>query len=169
MQKEIVILATTVALLPIAAVALHREQRVERSVDIAAPAEDVWATLTDFAAYPQWNPFIPEISGTPAQGEKLRVRITPGDGDMTFTPTVLAAEPRRELRWLGRVLLPGLLDGTHSFTLTTIPGGVRLAQSETFTGVLVPFVGGAIDAGDDFDAMNEALRDRVESTAGIAR
>jgi hypothetical protein len=168
-QKWIVVLSSTVLTLAIAAVALHREQRVERAVDIAAPADKVWSVLTDFTAYPEWNPFMRKATGTPHKGEKLRVELTSGDSTMTFTPTVLAAEPGRELRWLGRVYVPGLLDGEHVFTLTPIPGGVRLTQSETFSGVLVPFFGGAIDVGDDFAAMNQALRDRVESTANIAR
>jgi hypothetical protein len=164
-----VALVVTAATLAATAVVLHREQRVERSVDIAAPTEDVWATLTDFAAYPEWNPFMRELTGRPEQGESLRVTLTSGDGEMTFTPTVLAAAPGSELRWRGRVLVPGLLDGEHSFTLEPIPGGTRLTQAETFSGVLVPLVGSAIDVGDDFTAMNAALRDRVETTASIAR
>lgn len=169
MNKWLITLATTVVLLVVAAFALHREQQVERSVDIAAPADQVWSVLTDFTAYPEWNPFMREASGTPKVGEKLRVELTSGDSTMTFTPTVLTAESGRELRWLGRVYVPGLLDGEHSFTLEPIPGGVRLTQRETFSGVLVPFFGGSIDVGDDFAAMNEALRDRLESTASIAR
>ncbi|WP_353952446.1 SRPBCC domain-containing protein [Knoellia sp. S7-12] len=169
MNKWLITLTTTLVVLVVAAFALHREQRVERSVDIAAPPEKVWSVLTEFAAYPEWNPFMREASGTPKEGEKLRIVLNSGDSEMTFTPTVLAAEPGKELRWLGRVFVPGLLDGEHSFTLTPIPGGVRLTQSETFSGALVPFFGGSIDVGDDFAAMNRALRDRVESTANIAR
>jgi len=29
---------------------------------------------------------------------------------MTFKPIVLAAEPQRELRWLGRLLIAGAVD-----------------------------------------------------------
>ena len=36
---------------------------------------------------------------------------------MTFKPRVLNAEPERELRWLGHLLVPGLFDGEHSFTI----------------------------------------------------
>ncbi len=31
----------------------------------------------------------------------------------TFRPTVLVAEPNRELRWLGRLFMPGPFDGEH--------------------------------------------------------
>lgn len=169
-MKWIIRLVITALVLTVAAIALHREERIERSVDIAAPADKVWEALTDFTAYPEWNPFMPELSGTAEVGHQLTVQLTPADGSaMTFTPTVLAAEPGRELRWLGRFLAPGVLDGEHSFTLESIPGGTRVTQSELFSGVLVPFAGSALDVGNDFAAMNEALRDRVESTASIAR
>ena len=40
---------------------------------------------------------------------------------MTFKPTVLAVHPERELRWLGRFILPGLFDGEHSFRIESRP------------------------------------------------
>lgn len=169
-QRLALAATAVVATLALAATLLHRERRVERSIDIAAPPAAVWAVLTDGTAYPAWNPFMRRLEGTARTGTTLTVEIHPAGGSpMTFTPTVLVAEPGRELRWLGRVLVPGLLDGEHAFTLEAVPGGTRLTQSEDFSGVLVPLVGSAIDVGDDFDAMNAALRDRVEATASIAR
>ncbi|KGN32130.1 hypothetical protein N802_11140 [Knoellia sinensis KCTC 19936] len=170
MKTMLITLAATIALLAIAAIALHREQRLERTVDIAAPPEKVWEALTDFTAYGEWNPFIRELSGTPEAGQKLTARIHPAGGKaMTFTPTVLAAEPGRELRWLGRVFVPRLLDGEHSFVIEPTATGSRLTHAEEFRGVLVPLVGSALDVGDDFDAMNAALKERVEASVSIAR
>jgi hypothetical protein len=58
----------------------------------------------------------------------------------------------------------GLLDGRHSFTLTPLGHGrTRLLQAEVFSGALVPLAGSVLaktKAG--FEAMNEALRDRLE-------
>jgi hypothetical protein len=56
----------------------------------------------------------------------------PGGKPMTFKPTVLAADPARELRWLGRVLMPRLFDGEHGFRLEPTVGGCRLHHGETF-------------------------------------
>jgi uncharacterized protein YndB with AHSA1/START domain len=58
-------------------------------IEIAACAERVWRILTDFASYPQWNPFIRHISGEPTAGERLEVRLEPPGGmGMTLRPTV---------------------------------------------------------------------------------
>lgn len=141
-----------------------RVLRDEVEID-AAPAA-VWEVLADFAAYPEWNPFVVSVEGRPVKGERLRVRIAPPGGRaMTFTPTVLDAEPGRRLRWLGRLLLPGLFDGEHDFTIEPLgEGRSRVVQQETFRGPLVPVFGKGFDrtlAG--FRAMHAALRQRVET------
>ena len=40
-------------------------KEVFSEIDIQAPAERVWQVLTDFASYPEWNPFIRRINGEP--------------------------------------------------------------------------------------------------------
>jgi uncharacterized protein YndB with AHSA1/START domain len=50
-------------------------KELHSEIEINAPAERVWELLTDFASYPQWNPFIRTISGQPTKGERLEVRI----------------------------------------------------------------------------------------------
>jgi uncharacterized protein YndB with AHSA1/START domain len=52
-------------------------------VVIDAQAEAVWAILTDFAAYPGWNPFIPRISGGLESGARLEVELAPPGGRAT--------------------------------------------------------------------------------------
>jgi len=84
---------------------------------------------------------------------------------MTFKPTVLAAEPNRELRWLGRLLLPRLFDGEHSLRIEPTNGHVRFVQSERFNGVLVPLFGRTLgQTREGFVQMNEALKRRAEAT-----
>jgi hypothetical protein len=93
------------------------------------------------------------------------VRIAPPGGRaMTFKPTVTVVDPSLELRWLGRLLLPGLFDGEHRFRLEPLDGDrTRFVQSERFSGILVAFSGkGLAKTERGFDAMNEALKLRVE-------
>lgn len=87
-------------------------------IQINAPPKRVWRMLTDFATYPQWNPFIRRASGKPEKCEQLEVYLQPeGAGGMTFQPRVLKAEPGREMRWRGHLLIPGLFDGEHIFII----------------------------------------------------
>ena len=82
---------------------------------------------------------------------------------MTFRPKVLAAEPGLLLRWIGRLIMPGIFDGTHQFALDDVGGYTCLTQSETFRGVLVPFTGKIITQTEaDFRALNQALKQRAE-------
>jgi hypothetical protein len=142
-----------------------RELRTQ--IEVEATPERVWEILTDFDAYPEWNPFIQRIEGDAAPGSKLEVRIEPPGGRaMTFKPTVLEVAPGQELRWLGRVLAPGLFDGEHSLRIEPIDGSrVRFVQAERFTGVLVPVLGKSLEKTQrGFTAMNEALKRRAEAT-----
>ncbi|RAY14682.1 SRPBCC domain-containing protein [Actinomadura craniellae] len=140
---------------------------VRAEIEIDASPDRVWEVLVDFAAYPEWNPFIVSAAGEARTGARLTNRMANGDRVMTFTPKVLVAEPGRELRWLGRLGVPGLTDGEHYFRIEPAGDGrSRLVQGERFTGVLVPFLGRALDVADGFAAMNAALKARVEKMPG---
>ena len=137
-------------------------------IEIDAPAETVWAILMDFPAYPEWNPFIRQISGRPEVGTRIEVRLQPPGGrGMTFKPTVLVADQGREFRWLGKLLVKGLFDGEHIFRIEPLgPDRVRFVQEEAFAGVLVPLLKGTLgQAEQGFHAMNAALKQRAEEMA----
>ena len=139
---------------------------LETKVDIQAPPSEVWKHLTHFEAYPKWNSFIKKIEGKLEKGAKLRVTIQACESDpMEFTPKVLKVENEREFRWKGRVLMPGIFDGEHSFRIERLPGGAsRLIQAEKFSGILVPFFKGMLKSKTrcGFEAMNKALKSRSE-------
>ena len=70
-------------------------KQLDSSIDIDARPERVWEVLTDFGAYPEWNPFIVRADGTPAEGSRLTVRMQPvGARGVTLTPTVLEVAER---------------------------------------------------------------------------
>ena len=135
---------------------------------ISAPVEDVWETLTDLAGYCTWNPFITAAAGSLTVGERLELRIQPPGGRaMTFKPWVTTVEQHRYIEWLGRLAVPGIFDGRHSFTLTPMAGGRTLVQqSETFTGALMPFTGSMLSRTQTgFVAMNESLAQQTTRSA----
>jgi hypothetical protein len=154
---------------------------IDTAIDIDAPAETVWAVLTDFTAYPEWNPRT-RITGEAAVGERLTVAPGPeAEGMPTFRPRVLAAGPvehdaspddgasdASELRWLGHLYVRGLFDGEHSFLVEAVDDDrSRLTQSETFSGLLAGLVlrryGADTEAG--FHDVNAALKIRAEAAA----
>jgi hypothetical protein len=143
-------------------------KKIRSDIIMNASPEDVWRILTDFAAYPEWNPFIRTIKGTPKAGERLEVHLRPpGRREMVFHPKVIRALKGRELRWIGRLLVAGLFDGEHRFTIEPqADGRVRFIQAELFSGLFVPLLPGMIaDTEQGFIAMNRALKERAERFA----
>jgi hypothetical protein len=143
---------------------------IETAIDIEAPTDAVWAVVTEFAAYPSWNPFMVHIEGDLEPGARLAVTMqNPGGRPTKFRPVVLASE-RLALRWVGHVLVNGIFDGTHELRVEATATGSRFVQREEFSGVLVPLFWRTLTTKtrSGFEAMNEALNDRVMSAKGVA-
>ena len=146
-------------------------KEIQTEIEINTSAERVWHVLTDFPAMPEWNPFMQSAQGKLTEGTRLKVRIQPPSGmGMTIRPTTLRAEPNRELRWIGRLIMPGLFDGEHSFTIEPLEGDrVKFVQGERFTGVLVPLLsitGIFKNTLLGFSQMNQVLKERSEQSPG---
>ena len=141
---------------------------IHAEIDIEAPAQRVWDVLTDFKAYPEWNPLFPEMKGEPVVGSTLRFRIRPPEGRaMRISSKVLAATPGRELRWRGGLPIPGLLSGEHAFRIEPLgEASAHLVHEERFSGILVPLFGRVLRKTErGFEEMNRALKARCETTA----
>ncbi len=144
-------------------------KEIRTEIAINASAERVWTVLTDFASFPQWNPFIASAEGELTPGQTLTVRLQTPDGKaMTFKPVVLVAEPNKELRWLGHLGMRGIFDGEHYFIIEGADnGGIRFIQGERFRGLLVPVLGllGMLNKTlQGFSNLNQALKARAEET-----
>lgn len=142
-------------------------RNIQTSIEINAAPEKVWRILTDFTAYPSWNPFVKSISGHAQVGQKLTVLLGSGEkGGMKFSPRVLKAEPNHELRRLGKLLFKGLFDGEHYFRIEPIETEkVRFVRGENFSGALVALFYPSMqsDTESGFSAMNAALKRRAEN------
>ncbi|HEY9738453.1 MAG TPA: SRPBCC domain-containing protein [Trichocoleus sp.] len=142
-------------------------KELSTSIEINAPADKVWAALTDFSRYSEWNPFILSAEGVPQQGKQITVFIQPPGGTgMKFRPVIQALQPNQELRWLGRLLLPGIFDGEHQFRLEPLADNcTRFIHREVFRGLLVPLLWRDLDtkARKGFEDMNQALKQLVEA------
>ncbi len=83
---------------------------------------------------------------------------------MIFHPEVKRLEPNQEIAWLGSLFIRGLFDGEHHLSVESIqPNRTRFIQRESFSGILVPFLGNLLrDTQKGFEQMNEALKLRSE-------
>ena len=157
-------LLTIVFITVLNATAMAKEIKTE--IVINATPEKVWAVLTNFEEYPNWNPFIKSITGQVFVGNTIIARLEPPEvKGMTFKPKVLAFETNKEFRWLGHLLFPGLFDGEHKFELIDNGNGTTtFIQSENFRGILVPFFKKMLDKNttNGFNLMNQKLKEMVE-------
>jgi hypothetical protein len=145
-----------------------REIRTE--IKIAAPVARVWEILTDLKAYPTWNSFLRDIRGEVREGERLSMCAhPPGGRRISFKPIVTRVIPHKELRWHGRLFIPGLFEGEHIFELE--PSGetsAHVVHREKFTGMLVPLLWRALNSSTrrGFEEMNQSLKKRAEESDG---
>jgi hypothetical protein len=134
---------------------------IEKKIVIDAPAEKVWQALTDFPAHGSWDPMLESIAGEKRVGAEIEVKFRNG---MSFRPKITELKESTVFEWLGKLGLPFIFSGRHRFQLEPAePGKTRLAHSEKFTGILVPFMGKVFtDTEKSFADFNEALKTHVE-------
>ncbi len=144
-------------------------KEIKTVIHIHAPSHIVWNALMNFQEYPEWNPFIRKIEGNAGAGESISVTLQPPDFDKpkTFTPSVLKYEDQKEFRWRGKLFIKGLFDGEHYFVINKLPNGsTALEHGESFTGLIVPFIGGLLKKTEQgFQQMNIALKELCEEKA----
>lgn len=142
-------------------------KQIRTEILIHAPATQVWEVLTDFHAYPSWNPFIAYVKGNVQEGARIEVKMVPlGSKGMVFKPKVLTLQKPKEFRWLGHTVFPGLFDGEHIFELVDHHDGTTtFIQRENFRGILVPLLQKSLDNGTKagFEAMNQKLKQVCEA------
>ena len=133
---------------------------------VEASPERVWTVLSDFAAWPDWNPSVPRISGECQVGSKLRMTLAmPGRPSANVTAVVTAAEPHRSLHWHGSVGGDRIFAGTRQFDIAPQPDGTAVVTHvEDVSGLLFPVfkavMGDAIQ--HHHDNLNMALKNRAE-------
>jgi len=148
----------------------------EATIDIDAPPEHVWAVMTDFSRYHEWNPFIVgvEQAGPLALDARMRLRVRWHDGT-----TASSGEQITELdppagdrpgclayRFTGPLPTFGLVRATRVQRVEPLPAGrTRYFTRERFTGLLVRALPLA-KVQDGFDRHARALKARAEQLTG---
>jgi len=147
--------------------------RVEYTTEIEAPAELVWQVLTDFAAYPEWNPFVREASGTFEVGEVFQLEVRLGEETWKVKQKIISLIPGYQYAWTSRswyVLLATW--GLRTFNIESLgPNRCRFVDAENTYGPLAFVVkaryGEALNEG--LSAAGEALKARAEGLTVAAK
>lgn len=106
--------------------------RIEKTVEIAAPVPRVWRALTDVGEFNTW--FRAALTGRFAPGERLRGHSTyPGHETAQFDLLVEAMEPERRLAFTWPTGGPedGAARTRVEFRLESIATGTRLTVVES--------------------------------------
>lgn len=149
-----------------ASAALDRPARIMMvSTAVEASKPEVWAVLTNFDDYDQWNPVITSASGEPVVGAELDLELTlPGHDPEELDAEVLIVRGDRKLRWQDRLVVPGVRDFEYEFIIQPVePGRVVVVQLLRSEGLLAPFTDE--EAGREALALiGEALVERLAAT-----
>jgi hypothetical protein len=142
---------------------------IRTEIAIGAPPSRVWRVLSDFARYPDWNPFIIEVQGDVRLGASVRYRFQfPRGVRIWAAADVLRFEPDKELRWAAHFVTAGIFNGEHYFVIEPADGaGVVFHHGEIFTGVTLPAVQPVLRKYGQqvYQGLNVALKQRVEALA----
>lgn len=139
-------------------------EHIHESIEIEASPEQVWQVLVDFERYPDWNPQIVRLLGSPKVGATLEEWVAVSERkQVRFKTVILELLPAKKLVWRGIYGFRWLFCGLHQFILEPVEGGrrTRLIQKETFSGVLLPLMN-IQESAVGYRRMNEALKRRVE-------
>lgn len=133
------------------------------AINIRAPAERIWALLTNAADFPRWNSTVTSIDGEIAQGHKLKLRVP--ISDRTFSPKVTEFEPHKRMVWSDGAA--PMFKGQRTFTLTPNPdGSTDFSMVEVFKGLMLPMIKKSLpDFGPPFEQYAVDLKRESERSA----
>ena len=162
MKSKLKFITLVLTALNTAACAIVPKNEIVTEALLPAKPEQVWQVLTDGPQYSDWNPFIVNVEGRFEKGQRLTNTMKPQPNkQMVFTPEVIEAKVNEELRWVGRLAIPGIFDGEHYFILETHEGRTRFIHGEKFSGFALWFIN-TDQYLENFKAMNIALSNRLK-------
>ena len=136
--------------------------RVERSID--APADTVWALLTDADSYEDWNEAVVSIVGPIEEGHTIKL-VSVVDPKRTFSLEVEEMRAPNHMVWSDGMPL-GLLKGRRTYTVTEANGGSVFTMGEEFSGLLAPMIRKTLpDMTESFELFADGLKSAAEAAA----
>lgn len=130
-------------------------------VDIDAPAERIWALITDAEALVRWNSTINALDGRITDGERIALRSTMAP-ERTFGLKVTVVEPGREMVWADGFF--PMFRGARTYRLTELGDGrTRFDMREVLSGLMLPMIAGSLpDFASNFEDWAADLKRAAE-------
>ena len=134
----------------------------EASTRIDAPADDVWAVLTDVGSWRDWDSGVDRVEGRVALGERITIYATM-IRRRPFSVTVTEIRPAEAMRWRGGLPF-GLAVIERTYHLDPQEdGGTVVTVREDHTGPLAGLLGRSTpDLNPSFRHFCEGLKARAE-------
>jgi carbon monoxide dehydrogenase subunit G len=137
--------------------------RFESSIDINAPAEEVWALIDKLEEWPQWMPSIKKIErvskGPLTAGSQLSVTVKVSGLTVTLLMTITEFIPERNVVMQGKALGTKL---TRFYTLEPLDGKTKVTIGGEVSGALAWLArrgGQAVS-----DEIAQAVKKRIEES-----
>ena len=145
---------------------------IRTEIMLPASPEQSWEVLTDFARYPDWNPYLPRVEAKFVSGESVSFTLV----DENFPePLELTAQlgqisANSDFYWTGRLGIQGLFDTRHVFELyPRDDGNTDLYHYEEFRGIIPALLPRREKRAEytraAFERMNMALYQRLKASA----
>jgi len=144
------------------------ERTLHTEIEIDASPARVWAVLTDFDRWSEWNSVLlgmklrgPLQVGTKA---KLTINLGPPLGKKQLPVQLKVVSKDHELTWGGGVA--PLMVVRHGFRLEPTAAGTRVVHAEIFSGLGGPLVLRLVEKGlhASYERLNQRLRERCEAS-----
>lgn len=138
---------------------MTRSYTVSRSIN--APAEAVWALLSDSSTYAAWNRAVVSIEGSIAAGNTVNL-VSVVSPKRTFKLKVAAMEPPRRMVWADGMPL-GLFKGVRTYLIEERGAGTNFSMTEEYTGPLSALIFRSIpDLTESFNQFADGLKAAAE-------
>jgi uncharacterized protein YndB with AHSA1/START domain len=139
---------------------------IDQSLEIEAPAETLWSVLTDFPAYGEWNPFVPDCRCDLRPGGAIDMHVRLGRKPQWQREWILEVRPGQSFSYRMKPLPMGLLRSLRVHRIEAMsPGRCRYESHFEIAGFLQPLVtgllGGKLQRG--FAEMAAGLKRHTES------
>lgn len=138
---------------------------IDRTLDIAAPAEVVWEVISDLPRYGEWNPFCVAVSSSLRPGDPIDMQVQLVGKPQAQREYITACEAGRGFAYRMKPVPLGALSSRRSHAITALDAGhSRYHSYFRLQGWLMPLVRGLLGRRlhEGFAAMNAGVQQRAE-------